>query len=57
MPLSSELSVKIIKKHDENIINYFYETSSNAKAERLNGKIEYFLSNNYGVKDLDFSMN
>lgn len=48
--------VKMIEKHEENIINYFYETQTNAKAERLNGKIERFLSNNYGVRDLDFSM-
>jgi transposase len=47
---------KMIEKHEENIINYFYETHTNAKAERLNGKIERFLSNNYGVRDLDFSM-
>lgn len=51
-----EPSVKMIEKHEENIINYFYEKQTNAKAERLNGKIERFLSNNYGVRDLDFSM-
>lgn len=51
-----EPCVKMIEKHEENIINYFYETQTNAKAERLNGKIERFLSNNYGVRDLDFSM-
>ena len=51
-----EHCVKMIEKHEENIINYFYETQTNAKAERLNGKVERFLSNNYGVRDLDFSM-
>jgi transposase len=51
-----EPCVKMIEKHEENIINYFYETKTNAKAERLNGKIERFISNNYGVRDLDFSM-
>ncbi|MDP2424422.1 MAG: transposase [Bacteroidales bacterium] len=51
-----EPCVKMIEKHEENIINYFYETQTNAKAERLNGKIERFISNNYGVRDLDFSM-
>lgn len=51
-----EPCVKMIEKHQENIINYFHETQTNAKAERLNGKIERFLSNNYGVRDLDFSM-
>lgn len=51
-----EPCVKMIEKHQENIINYFHKTQTNAKAERLNGKIERFLSNNYGVRDLDFSM-
>lgn len=51
-----EPCIKMIEKHEENIINYFYETQTNAKAERLNGKIERFISNNYGVRDLDFSM-
>ena len=27
----------------------------NVKAERLNGKIQRFASNNYGLKDKDFS--
>jgi hypothetical protein len=29
---------------------------TNAKAERLNGKINRFISNNYGIKDKDFAM-
>ena len=37
-------------------MNYFKAAQTNAKAERLNGKIERFLSNNYGVRDLDFSV-
>jgi len=51
-----ESCVKMIEKHEENIINYFTETKTNAKAERLNGKIKRFISNNYGTRDLDFSM-
>ena len=27
---------------------------TNTKAERLNGKIQRFVSNNYGIKDKDF---
>ena len=29
---------------------------TNAKAERLNGKIQRFISNNYGIKDKDFAL-
>lgn len=47
---------KMIQKHEEEIINYFKNPQTNAKAERLNGKIERFLSNNYGTKDLDFTL-
>ena len=46
----------MIEKHEENIINYFVETKTSAKAERLNGKIQRFITNNYGTRDLDFSM-
>jgi len=48
--------VKMIEKHEENIINYFIETKTNAKAERVNGKIQRFISNNYGVRDKDFAL-
>ncbi len=47
---------KMIQKHEEEIINYFRNLQTNAKAERLNGKIERFLSNNYGTRDLDFTL-
>jgi transposase len=47
---------KMIQKHEEEIINYFRNPQTNAKAERLNGKIERFLSNNYGTRDLDFTL-
>ena len=47
---------KMIKKHENEIMNYFKSPQTNAKAERLNGKIERFLSNNYGTRDLDFTL-
>jgi len=49
-----ESVVKMIQKHETEIINYFQCGITNAKAERLNGKIKRFVANNYGVKDRDF---
>jgi len=49
-----ESVVKMIRKHETEIINFFRHGLTNAKAERLNGKIQRFVSNNYGVKDKDF---
>ncbi|MDR0968909.1 MAG: transposase, partial [Lentimicrobiaceae bacterium] len=46
--------VKMIRKHQSQIINFFKNGMTNAKAERLNGKIERFVSANYGLKDKDF---
>jgi len=46
--------VKMIRKHETQIINFFKNGLTNAKAERLNGKIERFASGNYGIKDKDF---
>jgi transposase len=46
--------VKMIRKHEDEIINFFRNGMTNAKAERLNGKIQRFVSNNYGIKDKDF---
>jgi transposase len=48
--------VKMIERHEENIINYFSSFQTNAKAENLNGKIQRFISNNYGIKDKDFNL-
>lgn len=48
--------VKMIERHEENIINYFYSCQTNAKAENLNGRIQRFISNNYGMKDKDFNL-
>lgn len=47
---------KMIRKHENEIIHFFECQQTNAKAERLNGKINRFISNNYGVKDKDFAM-
>jgi len=49
-----ESVVKMIRKHETEIINFFRHGLTNAKAERLNGKIQRFVSNNYGIKDKDF---
>ena len=45
---------KMIEKHQDDIINYFKEGQTNAKAENMNGKIQRFLFNNFGIKDRDF---
>jgi transposase len=48
--------IKMIRKHESQIINFFQHGMTNAKAERLNGKTQRFISNNYGIKDKDFSL-
>jgi len=47
---------KMIRKHEDEILNYFLSGHTNAGAERLNGKIERFVSANYGMRDKDFSL-
>jgi transposase len=51
-----ESVIKMIRKHEDEIINFFKHGMTNAKAERLNGKIQRFVSNNYGIKDKDFCL-
>jgi len=51
-----ESVIKMIRKHEDEIINFFKNGITNAKAERLNGKIERFVANNYGIKNKDFSL-
>jgi transposase len=46
--------IKMIRKHETGIVNFFRHGLTNAKAENLNGKIQRFVSNNYGIKDKDF---
>jgi len=48
--------IKMIRKHEDEIINYFRHGMTNARAERLNGKIQRFVSSNYGIKDKDFAL-
>lgn len=45
---------KMIEKHHDDIINYFKEGQTNAKAENMNSRIQRFLANNFGIKDRDF---
>jgi transposase len=45
---------KMVRKHESEILNFFACGHTNAKAERLNGKIQRFVSANYGIKDKDF---
>jgi len=51
-----ESVIKMIRKHEDEIVNFFRHGMSNARAERLNGKIQRFVSNNYGIKNKDFSI-
>jgi transposase len=51
-----ESVIKMIRKHEQQIINFFQNGITNANAERTNGKIERFITNNYGIKDKDFSL-
>jgi transposase len=46
--------IKMIRKHETEIINFFRHGLTNAKAENLNGKMQRFISNNYGIKDKNF---
>jgi hypothetical protein len=46
----------MLEKHAEEIIKYFDSKHTDAKAEKMNGKIQRFISNNYGIKDKDFNI-
>ncbi|GHV42923.1 hypothetical protein FACS1894180_0560 [Bacteroidia bacterium] len=48
--------VKMIKKHESYILNFFECGHTNAKAERLNGKVKRLVANNYGIKNKDFTL-
>jgi transposase len=47
---------KMVRKHEYEILNYFSFGHTNAKAEQLNGKIQRFISANFGIRDKDFSL-
>ena len=38
----------------KNFLSDYLPDIQNDKAERLNGKVQHFISNNYGIKDKDF---
>lgn len=46
--------IKMFNNHWDDILRYFDKGLTNAKAENLNGKIQRFLANNYGIRDRDF---
>jgi transposase len=48
--------IKMLRKHENEILNYFLTGHTNAKAERLNGKIQRFVSANYGTRNKEFSL-
>lgn len=47
---------KMVEKHEQNILNYFENAITNAKAENMNSKIQRFVINNYGLRDKDFAL-
>lgn len=48
--------VKMVAKHEENILNYFQNAITNARAENMNSKIQRFVINNFGLRDKDFAL-
>ena len=48
--------IRLIGHHEEKIMNYFIKGKTNAKAEAINGKIQRFITANYGVRDKEFFM-
>jgi transposase len=46
--------IRLIGSHEQQIMNYFLAGKTNAKAEAMNGKIQRFITANYGVRDKDF---
>ena len=40
--------------HDQNILNYFHNRSTNASAESFNAKIKAFRAQFRGVRNVDF---
>jgi hypothetical protein len=45
---------RMIENHQTEIIRYFENGLTNAKAENLNGKIQRFIANNLGFRNRDF---
>ena len=53
-PKASQFIRKMLTKHEEHIVNFFTDGLTNSKAENLNGKIQRFVANNYGLRNRDF---
>jgi transposase len=45
---------RMIENHQTEIIRYFENGLTNAKAENLNDKIQRFIANNFGIRNRDF---
>jgi transposase len=45
---------RMMENHQAEIIRYFEKGLTNAKAENLNGKIQRFIANNFGIRNRDF---
>jgi transposase len=45
---------RMIENHQMEIIRYFENGLTNAKAGNLNGKIQRFIANNFGIRNRDF---
>jgi len=48
--------VRMVRKHEYEILNFFSCGHTNARAEQLNGKIQRFISANFGIRDKDFAL-
>lgn len=46
--------IDLVQNHIWEIVRYFINGQTNAKAENLNGKIQRFFANNYGTRNRDF---
>jgi transposase len=45
---------KMMERHQDNIINYFTNGQTNAKAKNMNEKIQRFLASNFRVRNRAF---
>jgi transposase len=54
LPQCSQFIRKMLSKHEEHIINFFIDGLTNSKAENLNGKIQRFVANSYGLRNRNF---
>jgi len=43
----------MLRKHEDQILNYFIAGHTNAKAEAINNKIQCFITANQGTRDRD----